>query len=109
MKEKKIFLAKRGADNSNRTLLLMCDKHNEIGVFLGYPIEDVIKFEQTGGKDYSYNGLQKVYDNVDTSIKIMNMYKKCSVQCNRLFEKGFGIQDISRVYKKINKKDGNSK
>lgn len=87
----------------------MCDKHNEIGVFLGYPIEDVIKFEQTGGKDYSYNGLQKVYDNVDTSIKIMNMYKKCSVQYNRLFEKGFGIQDISRVYKKINKKDGNSK
>ncbi|MCR4998449.1 MAG: DUF3793 family protein [Lachnospiraceae bacterium] len=37
---------------------------HEIGVFLGYPLEDVRGFIENQGQNYEYSGYWKVYDNV---------------------------------------------
>lgn len=43
---------------------------DEIGLFLGYPIEDVRSYIECDGKDYLYCGYWKVYHNVDHCKKL---------------------------------------
>ena len=38
---------------------------HEVGLFLGYPAEDVEGFRAHGGRDYKYCGLWKVYSDVE--------------------------------------------
>lgn len=52
---------------------------HEVGVFLGYPLNDVKSFIEHSGKNSLYTGYWKVYHNPDQSIKMFNMFDKCSV------------------------------
>ena len=47
---------------------------HEMGLLLGYPIEDVVGFMEHSGKEYLYSGYWKVYENVS----IYEIYKKDS-------------------------------
>ena len=47
---------------------------HEMGLLLGYPIEDVVGFMEHSGKEYLYSGYWKVYENVP----IYEIYKKDS-------------------------------
>lgn len=49
---------------------------HEIGIFLGYPIEDVLGFIEHGGKNYKYSGYWKVYSDVDKALKLFDRYEK---------------------------------
>ncbi|MCD7825976.1 MAG: DUF3793 family protein [Clostridiaceae bacterium] len=43
---------------------------HEMGLFLGYPIEDVIGFIEHKGKDFKHSGYWKVYGNVREKISL---------------------------------------
>lgn len=49
---------------------------HEIGVFLGYPLEDVKGFLVNKGEDYSYVGYWKVYHNVEEALQTFKKYDK---------------------------------
>lgn len=63
------YLGKRIKENSNFP--------HEIGLFLGYPIEDVLDFLWHRGKNYKLSGYWKVYSNEKRAKKIFNKYTKC--------------------------------
>ena len=60
---------------------------HEIGLFLGYPSEDVRGFIENHACDSKCIGCWKVYGNVDEAKKRFELYNKCtSIYCRRLKE-----------------------
>lgn len=49
---------------------------HEIGIFLGYPIEDVVGFIENKGKDYKYCGYWKVYCDPDEAKMTFDKYDR---------------------------------
>ena len=58
---------------------LCCEEDfpHEIGVFLGYPLADVIGFIQNRGKNFTACGYWKVYTDPAAAQKAFDRYKKC--------------------------------
>ncbi|MCD8175635.1 MAG: DUF3793 family protein [Phascolarctobacterium sp.] len=48
---------------------------HEIGVFLGYPLEDILGFVLHKGHDYKYTGYWKVYGDVKQARKVFAAYE----------------------------------
>ena len=60
---------------------------HEIGLFLGYPIEDIKGFILNKGKNCKCVGCWKVYGNECEAKKIFAKYKKCTdIYCKKLNE-----------------------
>lgn len=102
------LLEKRLSDSSIRALLNTCgyslastlneclellserirdrgDFPHEIGVFLGYPIEDVVGFIKNRGANYKLCGCWKVYGNEEAAKRTFGNYDKCrAFLCNKL-------------------------
>lgn len=51
---------------------------HEIGIFLGYPLEDVACFMERGGKNYAYCGCWKVYGNPEEAKRRFAEYRRCT-------------------------------
>ncbi len=54
-----------------------CNFPHEIGLFLGYPLEDVLGFVLNKGSNCKYSGYWKVYGDVEQARKLFNTYEKC--------------------------------
>lgn len=61
---------------------------HEIGLFLGYPLDDVIGFIEQQGKNYKCCGIWKVYGDEEQSQVLFRKLKKCSEVYKRLFANG---------------------
>lgn len=60
---------------------------HEIGVFLGYPLEDVMGFIENKGENFKLCGAWKVYGNVENAKRTFSNYDKCRIfLCNKLNE-----------------------
>ncbi len=60
---------------------------HEIGLFLGYPVEDVIGFIENRGENFKFCGKWKVYGSVENAQRIFINYDKCrNFLCNKLNE-----------------------
>ena len=68
---------------------------HEIGLFLGYPPEDVDGFIENGAANSKYTGLWKVYGNVDAAIKTFAKYKKCTDVYSTHYAKGSSIERLT--------------
>lgn len=64
---------------SRLTARLRClgDFPHEIGIFLGYPLNDVECFIKYGGRNCKCSGYWQAYENVEEAVKIFKRYKKC--------------------------------
>lgn len=71
-----------------------CFPH-EIGIFLGYPLPDVIGFIQNKGKDCKCCGLWKVYCNECETIKLFEKLKKCTRVYLQVFAEGRSITQMT--------------
>lgn len=71
-----------------------CFPH-EIGVFLGYPIEDVRDFIEKKGEGCAYCGEWKVYHDVPAAISFFCKLKKCRDVYARVYEDGRNIYDMT--------------
>ena len=70
---------------------------HEIGVFLGYPPEDVIGFIQNRGENYQLCGYWKVYSNAEKAARTFQTYDKCrNFLCNKL-NQGYDIYQALRI------------
>lgn len=67
---------------------------HEIGMFLGYPLGDVIGFIENAGKNSKCVGCWKVYCNECVAMKTFAMFEKC----RRIYkEKWQGGRDINQL------------
>lgn len=71
----------------------VCFPH-EIGLFLGYPPEDVEGFIENKGRDFKICGYWKVYCNEQLALKKFAMYRHCTDVYVRLFKGGRVLEDL---------------
>jgi hypothetical protein len=70
---------------------------HEIGVFLGYPLGDVMGFIQNAGKNSKCTGCWKVYCNECEAIKTFERFKKCKDIYMNLWRNGKSVQQLTVV------------
>ena len=70
------------------------DFPHEVGLFLGYPLGDVVAFERDRGRSSSYCGMWQVYGDVPRAVAQMERYRSCSERCCIAYDRGLGIADI---------------
>lgn len=68
---------------------------HEIGLFLGYPLGDVIGFIKNSGKKFKRAGCWKVYCNECEAVKTFNKFKKCKDIYMRLWREGKSIVQLT--------------
>lgn len=68
---------------------------HEIGVFLGYPLGDVIGFIENEGKNCKCRGYWKVYCDECQAIKAFSRYKKCKTTYARLWQQGRSVWQLT--------------
>lgn len=71
-----------------------CFPH-EIGVFLGYPLADVIGFIQRGGRDCLCSGCWKAYANEREAMRTFARLNKCRTIYARLFSEGYSLARLT--------------
>lgn len=79
----------------SKRLSVNADFPHEIGIFLGYPLEDVEGFIINGGKNYTYCGYWKVYGDPAPAMKRFRMYRACIREYIRRFECGSTILQLA--------------
>ena len=68
---------------------------HEIGIFLGYPLEDVQGFIRNKGKNYLYSGYWKVYGDVEKAIQLFQSYDRARKQMLAVLLKEQNVRRIS--------------
>ena len=68
---------------------------HEIGLFLGYPLEDVQGFIQNHGKNSLCTGCWKVYGNLCEARKCFARFEKCRDIYRRLWNEGKSIYQLT--------------
>ena len=71
------------------------DFPHEIGLFLGYPVEDVEGF--IAHKPCKYIGMWKVYGDVDKAQKLFEEYDKCAHTLESLLSQGISLHDLVHI------------
>ena len=74
-----------------------CFPH-EIGLFLGYPPEDVCGFIENNAENCKTVGCWKVYGDVKKVQLTFNKYKRCTEVCCSLYSKGCSVKRMAASY-----------
>lgn len=67
---------------------------HEIGIFLGYPLIDVIGFIEHKGQNYSCAGYWKSYGDSIHAKKLFELYKKCISHYRQMYKIGIPILQL---------------
>lgn len=78
-----------------RRLDMSEDFPHEIGLFLGYPPEDVNGFINETPQNCKYTGMWKVYGDVEKAKKTFARYKKCSEIYSRRWSDGCSLEQLA--------------
>lgn len=68
---------------------------HEIGLFLGYPLGDVVGFIQNAGRNCKCTGCWKVYCDECAALKTFARYKKCKDVYMRLWKQGRSVWQLT--------------
>ncbi|ROR28249.1 uncharacterized protein DUF3793 [Mobilisporobacter senegalensis] len=71
---------------------------HEIGVFLGYPLDDIIGFIMNQGKNYKLCGYWKVYSNEKDTIHIFDSYTKSRLYLYDKVSRGITLKEMQSLY-----------
>ncbi len=100
----KEFLKKYGYENTDVEEAIACLKTrlnleekfpHEIGLFLGYPLGDVIGFIENAGKNSKCAGCWKVYCNECETMKLFEKFKKCTRIYTKLWRQGTSVEKLT--------------
>ena len=68
---------------------------HEIGVFLGYPLEDVLAFIRHRGQGCGLCGCWKAYHNLPEAARIFALYDRCRRIYTRLHTGGRSLEQLT--------------
>lgn len=99
------FLAQFGYGDTGEVAPAVCrlcqrlrgseDFPHEIGIFLGYPLEDVEAFIRHGGRNCKCTGCWKVYHNEEEALRRFGQFKKCAQVYRRCWERGRSVEELT--------------
>ncbi len=75
----------------------LCGKSSyphELGILLGYPLEDVVGFMKNKGKNYLYSGYWKVYKNAENAKRLFERYHAVRKEAEKLALEGKGLWEM---------------
>lgn len=78
----------------SRRLCLEEDYPHEIGVFLGYPLEDVEGFIRHRGRDFTCCGYWKVYGDAAAAQRRFDCYRRCTRICLERLRRGTALTKL---------------
>ena len=78
----------------SRQLCLEEDYPHEIGVFLGYPLEDVEGFIRHRGRDFTCCGYWKVYGDAAAAQRRFDCYRRCTRICLERLRRGTALTKL---------------
>ena len=70
---------------------------HEIGVFLGYPLEDVIGFCRHKGEGCKLCGYWKVYGDEEKALALFSRFRKCTQIYREYFQKGYSLEKLTVI------------
>lgn len=76
------------------------DFPHELGLLLGYPLEDVRGFISNKGKDSLYAGYWKVYANVPAKRSVFRQYERAKETLLTMLYQGIGLAEIMEICSK---------
>ena len=76
---------------------------HEVGIFLGYPLADVIGFENDSSA-FKYSGFWKVYGDLDSAERQMELYKSCSDFCMKWVAGGLSVPSAAKKYNHLRRR-----
>lgn len=103
-REARSLLSCRGytCDDQNKCIRLLMKKlskqedfPHEIGLFLGYPPEDVRGFIENHACNSKCVGCWKVYGDADAAQRTFNKYKKCTQAYRSFYERGKSLEALA--------------
>ena len=71
------------------------DFPHEVGIFLGYPLADVVGFIRNRGQNFTACGHWKVYTDPATAQQQFARYKKCETIYTRCYQSGTPIRRLT--------------
>ena len=71
---------------------------HEMGLFLGYPVEDVEGFINNNGKNFLYTGYWKVYENLSERVKLFRKFEMAKETLIQLVSYGVSIADVIHIF-----------
>lgn len=76
---------------------LCCEEDfpHEVGIFLGYPLADVVGFIQNHGQNFTACGHWKVYTDPAAAQQQFARYKKCETIYTRCYRRGTPIRRLT--------------
>lgn len=78
-------------------LCLEHDFPHEIGIFLGYPLEDVVGFIKNQGKNYTLSGYWKSYGDPKKARERFDSYRECTKACREKYRQGTPIIQLVKA------------
>ena len=67
---------------------------HEVGIFLGYPYDDVTGFIENKGRNFKQAGLWRVYGDVHTALSLSMQYSLCSSYLMAHIENGGCLSEL---------------
>lgn len=67
---------------------------HEVGVFLGYPLEDVLGFIMNEGRNCVCSGCWKAYTNECEALQTFQRLRKCRAVYSKLFASGYPLDRL---------------
>lgn len=87
-----------GAIGKLRMRLQTCDSFpHEIGLFLGYPLQDVRGFIENKGRNHCLCGCWKVYADPEEAMRKFSLFKKCGQVYRRHYHNGRSALQLAVV------------
>ena len=77
------------------TLSASCAFPHEIGLFLGYPLADVIGFIENNGENYLCSGCWKVYSQQRDAEESFCRFKESTAAFETLFDEGASLESLA--------------
>ncbi len=77
-------------------MLLQKGFPHEIGIFLGYPLDDVRGFIKNNGQNFKICGPWKVYSDLPAAEELFSKYAKCSQKFCKYLANGFNLEYIMK-------------
>lgn len=78
----------------SRRFCLEQEYPHEIGVFLGYPLEDVLGFMEHRGRNFTCCGLWKCYGDPSAAQARFARYRACTSAYKRMYERGVPVMSL---------------
>jgi hypothetical protein len=70
---------------------------HEMGLLLGYPIEDVTGFIKYNGEHSLYTGYWKVYENKEEKLRLFESYENAKESLIQLLYRGLSMVEIMDI------------